>query len=151
LNHEEQYSIWPTERENAPGWQDAGFRGSKADVLVFIKEHWTDMRPLSLRQQMMGAQQSAITTDTARHSSGPISEAAGSPIANVTSEQASVAPAVAAAIPPIVTNVKRGWFSRRRNTKAADTAVPVTADSSINDAASGIPQKRGLFGKRHTS
>ena len=24
VNHEEQYSIWPAERENAWGWSDAG-------------------------------------------------------------------------------------------------------------------------------
>ncbi len=24
LNHEEQYSIWPADRENALGWKDAG-------------------------------------------------------------------------------------------------------------------------------
>ena len=24
LNHEEQYSIWPADRENALGWNDAG-------------------------------------------------------------------------------------------------------------------------------
>lgn|GEM_PF-2387061 len=52
MNHEEQYSIWPAERENALGWRDAGFSGSKADCLAYIKEQWTDMRPLSLRQQI---------------------------------------------------------------------------------------------------
>ena len=29
VNHEEQYSIWPEERENPPGWNDAGKSGSK--------------------------------------------------------------------------------------------------------------------------
>ena len=24
VNHEEQYSIWPADRENALGWRDAG-------------------------------------------------------------------------------------------------------------------------------
>ena len=54
LNHEEQYSIWPEERENAPGWKDAGKSGPKAECLAWIKEVWTDMRPLSLRKQMDG-------------------------------------------------------------------------------------------------
>ena len=27
VNHEEQYSIWPADRENAPGWRDAGKQG----------------------------------------------------------------------------------------------------------------------------
>ena len=52
LNHEEQYSIWPAERENAPGWRDAGQTGTKAECLAYIERVWTDMRPLSLRQRM---------------------------------------------------------------------------------------------------
>ena len=52
VNHEEQYSIWPLDRENAPGWIDTGKRGLKAECLGYIKEVWTDMRPLSLRKQM---------------------------------------------------------------------------------------------------
>lgn len=54
INHEEQYSIWPADRENAPGWTDVGKSGTKAECLAYIKEVWTDMRPLSLRQQMEG-------------------------------------------------------------------------------------------------
>src|ERR1700754_4108339 len=52
LNHEEQYSIWPADRENALGWSDAGKVGPKAECLAYIKEGWTDMRPLSLRKKM---------------------------------------------------------------------------------------------------
>lgn len=52
LNHEEQYSIWPVDRENALGWQDYGFEGKKAECLAKIEETWTDMRPLSLRRRM---------------------------------------------------------------------------------------------------
>lgn len=52
VNHEEQYSIWPSGRANPVGWRDAGKTGPKAECLAYIKEVWTDMRPLSLRQQM---------------------------------------------------------------------------------------------------
>lgn len=52
MNHEEQYSIWPADRENALGWNDAGPSGLKAVCLAYIKEVWTDMRPLSLRKIM---------------------------------------------------------------------------------------------------
>ncbi len=52
LNHEEQYSIWPADRENAPGWRDAGKTGLKDECLAWVKEVWTDMRPLSLRKRM---------------------------------------------------------------------------------------------------
>jgi MbtH protein len=52
VNHEEQYSIWPAERENPLGWRDAGKVGDKQECLAYISEVWTDMRPLSLRKQM---------------------------------------------------------------------------------------------------
>ena len=52
VNDEEQYSIWPADRENALGWKDAGKSGTKEECLAFIKEVWTDMRPLSLRKKM---------------------------------------------------------------------------------------------------
>ena len=45
-------SIWPTDRENALGWIDAGKTGPKQECLDHIKEIWTDMRPLSLQKKM---------------------------------------------------------------------------------------------------
>ena len=56
VNHEEQYSIWPEARENALGWRDAGKSGTKEECLAYIKEVWTDMRPLSLRKKTQEAQ-----------------------------------------------------------------------------------------------
>ena len=56
VNHEEQYSIWPVDREIPAGWRDGGKSGPKAECLAYIKEVWTDMRPLSLRKQMDAAQ-----------------------------------------------------------------------------------------------
>ena len=50
VNHEEQYSIWPHERDLPNGWRLAGKTGSKEACLAYIEEVWTDMRPLSLRQ-----------------------------------------------------------------------------------------------------
>ena len=54
VNHEEQYSLWPAERENALGWRDAGKQGAKEECLAYIKAVWVDMRPLSLRRKMEG-------------------------------------------------------------------------------------------------
>jgi uncharacterized protein YbdZ (MbtH family) len=51
-NHEEQYSIWPEYKQNPLGWDDVGKIGTKVDCLGYIKEVWTDMRPLSLRKKM---------------------------------------------------------------------------------------------------
>jgi MbtH protein len=52
VNHEEQYSIWPVDMENPKGWSEAGVSGSKLECLSYIKDVWTDMRPLSLRKKM---------------------------------------------------------------------------------------------------
>lgn len=52
VNHEEQYSIWPAARKVPNGWEVVGKSGSKTECLSYIKEVWTDMRPLSLRKIM---------------------------------------------------------------------------------------------------
>ena len=52
VNHEQQYSIWPSFKALPDGWKDAGFQGPKADCLAHIETVWTDMRPLSLRQAL---------------------------------------------------------------------------------------------------
>lgn len=52
VNHEEQYSIWPVDRENPLGWRNADKSGTRTECLAYIDEVWTDMRPLSLRKEM---------------------------------------------------------------------------------------------------
>ena len=52
INHEEQYSIWPTDREPPEGWREVGTSGTKDECLAYISDVWTDMRPLSLRKAM---------------------------------------------------------------------------------------------------
>ncbi|GAB4188649.1 MAG: MbtH family protein [Wenzhouxiangellaceae bacterium] len=59
VNHEEQYSIWPKDREIPPGWKAVGKEGSKQECLDYIEEVWTDMRPLSLRKKMEEMEQAA--------------------------------------------------------------------------------------------
>jgi MbtH protein len=56
VNHEEQYSIWFADREPPLGWKEVGKSGPKAECLAYIKEVWTDMRPLSLRKKMEEAE-----------------------------------------------------------------------------------------------
>lgn len=55
-NDEDQYSLWPADRDLPPGWYAEGTRGSRADCLTRIDEVWTDMRPRSLREQMATAE-----------------------------------------------------------------------------------------------
>jgi MbtH protein len=52
MNAEEQYSIWLADRPAPAGWSEVGKKGTKSECLSYVKEVWTDMRPLSLRQQM---------------------------------------------------------------------------------------------------
>jgi MbtH protein len=52
VNHEEQYSIWPADRELPAGWSAVGKSGTKQECLAHIETVWTDMRPLSLRKRM---------------------------------------------------------------------------------------------------
>jgi MbtH protein len=52
MNDEEQYSIWPADRDVPLGWRAAGKTGTKRECLAYIEDVWTDMRPLSLRKKM---------------------------------------------------------------------------------------------------
>ncbi|OKJ15745.1 MbtH family protein [Kitasatospora sp. CB01950] len=52
VNDEEQYSIWPADRELPLGWKAEGKTGTKEECVAHIKDVWTDMRPRSLRQAM---------------------------------------------------------------------------------------------------
>lgn len=52
VNHEEQYSIWPVDRDVPNGWRQVGVTGNKSECLEYIEEVWTDIRPLSVRQRL---------------------------------------------------------------------------------------------------
>jgi MbtH protein len=49
VNAEEQYSIWPANRLIPQGWRSVGIEGTRDRCLSYVKEVWTDMRPLSVR------------------------------------------------------------------------------------------------------
>jgi len=51
-NHEEQYSIWRTDKPVPAGWEIVGESSTKAECLARITVLWTDMRPASLRRSM---------------------------------------------------------------------------------------------------
>ncbi|OKK03869.1 antibiotic synthesis protein MbtH [Streptomyces sp. CB03234] len=53
-NDEEQYSVWPTDRDLPAGWHRAGPSGTREECLAHIDEVWTDLRPLSVRRRMAG-------------------------------------------------------------------------------------------------
>lgn len=52
VNHEDQYSILPADREPPVGWRTEGAPGTRQQCLAYIGSVWTDMRPRSLRESM---------------------------------------------------------------------------------------------------
>ncbi|WP_369201229.1 MbtH family protein [Streptomyces sp. PU-14G] len=54
VNEEEQYSLWPTFTDVPAGWRVVFGEDQRAACLEYIEEHWTDMRPKSLRDAMAG-------------------------------------------------------------------------------------------------
>jgi uncharacterized protein YbdZ (MbtH family) len=49
LNDEEQHSLWPSFAEIPDGWRPVYGEADRAACLEYIEEHWTDIRPRSLR------------------------------------------------------------------------------------------------------
>lgn len=52
VNDEGQYSLWPEGKDVPAGWTAAGYRGDRESCMRYVDEHWTDMRPASLRAAM---------------------------------------------------------------------------------------------------
>jgi MbtH protein len=52
VNDEEQYGLFPTVLQVPAGWREAGFSGTEEACMAYVDEHWTDMRPASLRRAM---------------------------------------------------------------------------------------------------
>jgi len=52
VNHEAQYSLWPSFREVPAGWTEVVSVRSRQECLAWIESNWTDMRPKSLAKAM---------------------------------------------------------------------------------------------------
>ncbi|OLT24608.1 antibiotic synthesis protein MbtH [Nocardiopsis sp. CNR-923] len=52
VNHEEQYSLWPTGSACPDGWRPIGVSGDRERCLAWIAAAWTDQRPRSLRARL---------------------------------------------------------------------------------------------------
>ncbi|MEY9996263.1 uncharacterized protein YbdZ (MbtH family) [Streptomyces sp. V4I8] len=52
VNDEDQHSLWPTFAVVPDGWRIVLEDESRAACLAHVEEHWTDMRPRSLREAM---------------------------------------------------------------------------------------------------
>lgn len=62
VNHEMQYSLWPAHLAIPGGWQECK-TGSKEECLAYVREVWTDLRPLSLRKKMEEASANKQTSN----------------------------------------------------------------------------------------
>lgn len=52
VNEEQQHSLWPSFSEVPAGWSIVFGEESRDKCLAYVEEHWTDLRPKSLRDAM---------------------------------------------------------------------------------------------------
>jgi MbtH protein len=52
VNDEDQHSLWPAFADIPAGWRKAFGEASRAECLGYVEEHWTDIRPKSLRDAL---------------------------------------------------------------------------------------------------
>jgi len=52
VNDEEQHSLWPTFAEVPAGWRVTFGAADRAACLDYVEQHWTDIRPKSLRERL---------------------------------------------------------------------------------------------------
>lgn len=74
MNHEEQYSIWPTYKPIPRGWKSVGETKNNEECLKYIEEVWTDMRPLSLRKKMEEMEKEAKEKESKNIYGGKVAE-----------------------------------------------------------------------------
>jgi MbtH protein len=98
VNSEEQYSLWLAGQAIPNGWRQVGPKGQKQVCLDYVKEVWTDMRPLSVRKAMekYQAEQAARKAEAAdgvqNAESAPGAEGAESAASAEAAERAESAP-----------------------------------------------------------
>ncbi|MEV5978416.1 MbtH family protein [Streptomyces sp. NPDC052114] len=51
INHEQQHSVWPADKEPPAGWSTVGFTGTLDECLTHVDQVWTDLRPRDLRSR----------------------------------------------------------------------------------------------------
>lgn len=54
VNDEGQHSLWPSFAQVPDGWTVALAETDRDSALGYVNEHWTDMRPRSLREAGAG-------------------------------------------------------------------------------------------------
>ena len=77
VNTEEQYSLWLAGQAIPNGWRQVGPKGQKQVCLDYVKEVWTDMRPLSVRKAMEKYQAEQAARKAAEAAGGAPAEEGG--------------------------------------------------------------------------
>lgn len=54
VNDEDQHSLWPSFAEVPAGWNRVFGEAGREACLAYVEQHWTDLRPRSLRDRMDG-------------------------------------------------------------------------------------------------
>ena len=52
VNEEEQHSLWPSFATIPAGWRIVHGPETRDACTSYVEEHWTDLRPKSLRERM---------------------------------------------------------------------------------------------------
>ncbi|MCV7102228.1 MbtH family protein [Mycobacterium palustre] len=52
VNDEDQHSLWPAFVDVPAGWRVVYGEAGREACLDYVEQHWTDMRPRSLREAM---------------------------------------------------------------------------------------------------
>jgi len=81
VNTEEQYSLWLAGQAIPNGWRQVGPKGQKQVCLDYVKEVWTDMRPLSVRKAMEKYQAEQAARKAAEAAGGAPAGEEGAPSA----------------------------------------------------------------------
>lgn len=49
VNDAEQHALWPADLAVPAGWRTALAASPRQECLAYVEAHWTDLRPLSVR------------------------------------------------------------------------------------------------------
>ena len=52
VNGEDQHSLWPAFADIPAGWRKVFGEAGREECLAYVEEHWTDIRPKSLRDTL---------------------------------------------------------------------------------------------------
>jgi MbtH protein len=64
VNSEDQYSLWPAFAEIPAGWTVASSEADRQSSVDYVNEHWTDMRPKSLRESMAAGRNAGVDLES---------------------------------------------------------------------------------------